>query len=55
MTATLCLLAIVLGAAGGRAAIEYHRGDHPHLGLAAVLISAAGASVLAAGAIMEIS
>ena len=55
MTAGLCLLAILLGIAGGRAAIEYHRGDHQHLGLSAALITAAGTLVLAAVSLVEVS
>lgn len=55
MTVGLCLLAILLAIAGGRAAIEYHRGDHEHLGLSAALLTAAGTLVLAAGVSMEIS
>lgn len=55
MTVGLCLLAILLAIAGGRAAIEYHRGDHPHLGLSAALIAAAGTSILVAAGLVEFS
>lgn len=55
MTTALCLLAILLGIAGGRAAIEHHREDHSHPALSVALITAAGALVLAAVGFVEVS
>lgn len=44
----LCLLAILLGVAGGRAAIEHHSSDRALMGWSVTLLVAAGASLLAA-------
>lgn len=53
MTPYLCLLAILLGVAGGRAAIEHHASDRALMGWSVTLLVSAGISLLAAVAAYE--
>lgn len=55
MSAGLCLLAILLGIAGGRAAIEHHNSDRALMPWAATLLTAAGTCVFMAAALVEVS